>query len=558
MKRNLEALANEEYDLVVIGAGIYGVTTAWDASLRGLKVALIDKGDFASATSANSLKTMHGGLRYLQTADLKRFRESVHERMVLMRIAPNFVYPLPVMMPTYSWKLKSRPVMACGLLANDILAIDRNRLSDPHKYVPGSHTMSSKKVKELIPGYDKYNMNGGALWYDCQAYNTERFALHFVISAVKQGLNAANYVKADGMVITDGAVTAVKAVDELTGKTFEIKTKMVVNNAGPWVDKVLQDVSGKDAAPKFQLSSAMNLVIDRDLMGEYAAGLSGPWHHTFASGKEYNGFRILFFAPWRGKTIIGTNHLPYKGDADTFKVTEAEIVDFLKTVNTAHPGANLKREEISYFYSGFLPMTGTSPKTGEVKLEPHYKLYDHSKTDKVDGIVTVVGVKYTTARDVARKTVDLVYKKLKRRVVACQTEKVRLYGGNIDLFDDFLTANITSQPFGLGEAAMQHLSYNYGSAITEILDYGEQDEALMKLMPESDEVVRAEILHGVREEMAMKLADVVMRRTDLGSASCPADATLATAADIMGAELGWDESRKSAEIEATKKIYQPV
>ena len=558
MKRDLEKLSQEKYDVVVIGAGIYGVATAWDASLRGLKVALIDKGDFGSKTSSNSLKIIHGGLRYLQQFDIKRMRESIHERKVLMYIAPNLIHPLPVIMPTYSYKLKSRPAMALALIANDLVGFDRNSLSDPHKYMPRGYTMSSKKLKELIPGYDKYNLNGGALWYDCQCYNTERLLLHFIISAMEKGADVANYVKATGFVIEGEKVAAVKVEDVLTGDTFDIKTKMVVNDAGPWVDQVLAGLNGQTSTKKFNLSTAMNIVVNRDLMGKYAAGLSGPYRHVFEDGREYQAYRILFFAPWRGKTIIGTNHRPYYRDLDKYKVTEKEIEEFLADVNQAHPAANIKREEVSYFYGGFLPMAGINPKTGEVQLERHYRLFDHRVEDRIDGIITAVGVKYTTARDVAKKTIDLLFRKMNYTPPKSETESKRLYGGEIEKFEEFMENNVRSKPHGLDETVMRHLSYNYGSALGDILFYGDKDKKWLDKIADSEEVLKAEIIHAVQEEMAMKLSDVVLRRTDLGSAGNPGEKALKECAEIMGKELGWDHSKIKQEIDEVSQIYVPA
>ena len=558
MKRNLSKLANEDYDVLIIGAGIYGASALWDAALRGLKVALIEKNDFGHATSANSLKIIHGGLRYLQTLDLKRVRESIRERRILMRIAPNLVYPMPVIMPTYSYKMKSRPVMFFGLLANDIVSIDRNRLDDPHKHIPNGYTMSSKKVKELIPGYDKHNLNGGALWYDCQCYNTERLLLSFIKSACQRGADVANYVSAVQLIQKEGKVIGVNVEDTLTGERFEIRARMVVNNSGPWVDTILNSMNGKSDSKKFSLSTAMNLIVDRDIMGKYAAGLSGPFRHVFEDGREYNGYRMLFFAPWRGKTIIGTNHLPYSGRQQDYKVTEAEIQDFLAAANAAHPGAHIKREEISYFYSGFLPMNGTNPKTGEVNLVKHYKIYDHQKTDNLDGLLSVIGVKYTTARDVAEKTINLVCKKLSIAARDSQTASTRLYGGDIDNFEDFLNATITEDPYKLGVTAIKHLAYTYGSAINDIYRYGNDDRSTMHFLPDTREVVRAEVLHAIRDEMAMKLSDVVLRRTDLGSGGCPGGATLNEIAKIMGKEMGWTEKKVREEIREVEQLYIPA
>jgi glycerol-3-phosphate dehydrogenase len=557
MKRDLNELSKYEYDVVIVGAGIYGVNAAWDAALRGLKVALIDKGDFGSATSSNSLKTIHGGIRYLQNLDFKRMRESIHERMVLMRIAPHLVYPLRVVMPTYSYKMKSRPAMMMATLMNDIVGFDRNQLDDPAKYMPKSYTVPKKKVQDYIPGYTKYNLNGAAIWYDCQCYNTERLLLSFIISAVEQGAQAANYVKAIGFLKEGNKVTGIKAQDALTGDKFEIRAKMVVNNAGPWVDDVLMNLNGKLPDQNFKLSTAMNLIVNRKLM-DNAAGLSGPYQYVHPDGTVYKAHRILFFAPWRDYTIIGTNHLVYNGKQEDYKVTEAEIQDFLAAVNQAYPGVNIKREEVTFFHGGFLPMAKQNPQTGEVGLEKHYKIIDHRQDFGVDGLISVVGVKYTTARDVAQRSMDLVFKKMGRKVPQCQTETVRLYGGKIDRFQEFMVQAVKSQPYGLDEKVMRHLSFNYGTSYNEILNYGAQDPKWVELLPDSNEVLKAEVLHAVRAEMAQKLSDVVLRRTDLGTAMNPGEAALREAANIMAAELGWDEARVKMEIEEVEQIYKPA
>lgn len=558
MKRDLEVLSRDEYDVIIIGAGIYGVTTAWDAVLRGLKVALIDKGDFGSATSSNSLKIIHGGLRYLQHLDIKRMRESIRERMALMHIAPHLIYPIQVVMPTYSYKLKSRPAMFTALLANDIVGFDRNQLSDPHKYMPKGYTISKDKVHDYIPGYEKYNLNGGAVWYDCQCYNTERLLLSFIISAANIGVDVANYVKAIGFLKDGNRVTGIKVRDILTGQEFDVRSRIVVNNSGPWVDKVLVNLNGKLPERKFTLSTAMNIVVNRKLLDKNAAGLSGPYKYVRKDGSVYQAYRMLFFAPWREYTIIGTNHLAYNGMQDEYKATEAEIQDFLSAVNQAYPGMNIQRKEVTFFYGGFLPMAAQNPDTGEVILEKQYKIYDHNQDFQVDGLITVIGVKYTTARDVAQKTIDLVFKKLNRKSPKCMTENTSLYGGNIERFEDFMKNAINDKPYGLEEKVMRHLSYNYGSAYNDILSYGEVDEKWLKLMPESKEVLKAEVLHGVRQEMAQKLSDVILRRTDLGNARKPGEACIKETARIMADELGWDKSRIKQEIQEVNQIYIPA
>ncbi len=558
MKRDLEALSNTEFDVVVIGAGIYGVATAWDAALRGLKVALVDQGDLGNATSANSLKIIHGGLRYLQNFDIKRMRESINERMVMMRIAPHLIYPMPVIMPTYSNKMKSRPAMAMALIANDIIGFDRNQSADPHKFMPRGFTISKKEVQKYVPGYTKYNLNGGAIWYDCQCYNTERLLLSFVLSAAEQGAQVGNYLKAVDLLHRDHQVTGVKVEDQLTGAKIEIRAKMVVNNAGPWVDTILANLNGKAPEPKFKLSTAMNLVVKRKLLKTHAAGLSGPYRYVHPDGKEYKSFRMLFFAPWRDYTIIGTNHLPYPGTQENYKVTENEIQDFLGAVNKAYPGVNIQRSEVSFFYGGFLPMAAQNPVSGEVMLQRHYKIFDHAKTDQTEGLLSIVGVKYTTARDVAQRTVDLIFQKSGQTSPACLTKTTALYGGEIDRFEEFTSRAIKTNPYQLKAEVMRHLCYNYGSRYHEILQYGQENPNLVKTLPNSKEVLQAEVIHAVRAEMAVHLADVVLRRTDLGSGENPGVATLEKVAEIMGKELGWNKARQKEEIEAVQKNYVPA
>jgi len=558
MKRDLKKLSSERYDVIVVGAGIYGAAVAWDAALRGLKTAVIDRGDFGGATSANSLKTIHGGLRYLQQLDFARMRESIRERMILMHIAPHLVHPLPVLMPTYSYKLKSRPALFAAMLVNDIIGFDRNRLPDPQKRIPAGRTVSARKLREMIPGYDKYNLNGGALWFDCQCTNTERLLLAYIISAVERGADAANYVEATGLIREGGRVDGVQVRDLRSGERFAIRGQLVFNECGPWVDRILADITGAAPKQRFLHSTALNLVINRPLAAPYALGLSGPFRHRFADGSTHEGFRILFFSPWRGRTIIGTDHRPYQGDTDWFKPSEAAIGGFLADINRAYPAAAIRREEVSFFNGGFLPMTGLHPRTGEVQLLRHYRIHDHAAEDGVDGLISVIGVKYTTARDVAARTLDFAGKKTGKTLPASKTDTERLCGGDIDRFEDFIDRWSKEPPAGLNARVMRHLAVQYGSALPAVTRYGETGREWLEVLPGSDEVIRAQVLHAVREEMAQTLADVVLRRTDLGSAGDPGDPALRETAAIMARELQWPESRIGEEIDLVRVLYEPA
>jgi glycerol-3-phosphate dehydrogenase len=560
MKRQIKALSGKTFDLLIVGGGIYGAAAAWEAASRGLSAALIDKGDFGGATSSNSLKTIHGGLRYLQTLDFVRMRESIRERRILMAIAPHQVHPLCCVMPTYGFLMKGKPVMRVGLLVNDIVSLDRNRNDDPQKRIPSGRVISKELCMGLIPGLDDRKVTGGALWTDGQVFSTERLLLDFVLSADQAGSVCANYVEATGFIGDARAVRGVEARDRLTGDTFEIRSKTVLNAAGGWADALLH--RGPSKRNRVRLSTAMNLVIKREILPQCAAGLTGRYKFVRGDGSVYRGKRLLFIAPWRRITLAGTYHKPYTGDPDDLCVTETEIQAFLEEINGAYPGTVIRREDVSFFHKGFLPMDGVNPKTGEVRLTKHYRIFDHEKEEGVAGLWTIAGVKYTTARDVAKKAVDAVCSRSKIGVKKSVSHQAPLAGGDIRRFEAFLSDAVSKNVSGLSESTVRHLVHQYGSEFTRILEYAERHPIWKKTVPGPDGkngggVIAAEIIHAVREEAAMKLADAVMRRTDLGAAGNPGEDCLKACAALMARELGWDEEREKSELNETRAIFKP-
>ena len=561
MKRNLAALANTNFDVLIIGGGIYGVWTAWDAAQRGLSVALIEKGDFGSATSSNSLKIMHGGLRYLQHADFKRMRESVRERSILLRVAPHLVHSLPCLMPTYGHAMKGREALGIALLMNDVMSFDRNaQLDDPQKHIPGGRLVSASEVQRLVPEVETKNLTGGALWYDCQTYNTERLLFSILHSAANAGAEAANYVEAVGFIKEKDRITGVYAKDVLTGDQLEIRAKITINNSGPWVDRVLNLVNGGHTPAgypkrKFLPSKTMNLVVKRQLIPVYAVGVSSKFEFKDKDALISKGSRALFIVPWRNHSLVGTTHLPFEGDASNFKITEEDVHTFMNELNAAYPAAALKRADISFFYGGLLPMAPSNGHHGDVRLVKHYTLCDHRQEDGIEGLVTVVGVKYTTARGVAEKTIDLIFKKLGHQPPRCRTHETPVHGGDLRRFEEFVQRETSQRPHGLRVEILKPLVYNYGSAYREVLKYfGLDAEAVQSITPDSN-TLRAEVLYNIREETAQKLADVIRRRTELGSAGYPGDEAVQACAAIMAAELGWDAAKIQNEIRDVKAVY---
>ncbi|MCG3118734.1 MAG: Aerobic glycerol-3-phosphate dehydrogenase [bacterium] len=557
MKRNLTTLANTEFDVLIIGGGIYGAWTAWDAAQRGLSVALVEKDDFGSATSSNSLKIMHGGLRYLQHADFKRMRESIRERRILMQVAPHLVHPLPCLMPTYGHAMKGREALGIALLMNDVVSFDRNaQLDDPQKHIPAGRMLSPQEVQRLVPGVETKDLTGGAQWYDCQTYNTERLLFSILHSASKAGAEVANYAEVVGFEKQKNRVVAARAKDVFTGNELAIRAKLIVNTCGPWVDLLLQRANGVKAAPKFFPSKTMNLVVRRQLIPEYAVGVSSKFEFKDKDALISKGSRALFIVPWRGYSLVGTTHLPFTGDADNFNITEEDVHTFMKELNDAYPPAALQREDVSFFYGGLLPMVpSNNGQQGDVRLVKHYTLCDHEQEDGVAGLVTVVGVKYTTARDVAEKTINLVFQKLGKQPPACRTQETPVHGGKIERWNEFVAQATNRRPRDLEADIIEPLVRNYGSAYGEVLEFmAEERRPTATITPQSS-VLKAEILYNLREEMALKLADVIRRRTELGSAAYPGDEAVRSCAGLMAAELGWSPPRIQQEIQDVKAIY---
>ncbi len=554
MQRDTKKLQSENFDVLIIGAGIYGATAAMDAATRGLSVAIIDQGDFGGATSANSLKIVHGGLRYLQQLDIKRMRESIRERRLLLQMAPHLVHPLSCVMPTYGHLMKGPEVMAVGLLLNDIISYDRNRLDDPQKHIPMGRIISQAEILKRAPGMDPHRVNGGVLWTDAQMFNSDRLNLAFLQSAVSAGAEAANYVKAENYLLSDNRVYGIQAKDCISGEQLEIRAKAVVNMAGGWTDELLTRL-GRPSA-RVNLSTAMNVIVNRDLLKETAAGLRGQFSYLRPDGQTYHGNRILFLTPWRGRTIIGTYHRPYTDAADELRVRDEEIHDFLKEVNSAYPGDPVTREEISLAHKGFLPMDGVNPKTGDVQLTKHYRIFNHAKQDGIQNLISVVGVKYTTARDVSEKVVSLLYHVLGRKVSPNRTRYLRVAGGDISRYDVFLAEALASRPSQLEERTILRLVKNYGSNYRQIIRDLENNGKFAGLIPGSEPVLRAEIFHAVKHEMACHLTDVVLRRTDLGSAGNPGMEALRDAAQVMATLLGWSSGKVEEEIRETVGHYE--
>jgi glycerol-3-phosphate dehydrogenase len=555
MKRDLSKLANTTYDLLVIGGGITGACAAWDASLRGLSVALVDKGDFGAATSAASGKIIHGGIRYIQYGALRRVRESLHERMIFQSIAPHLVRPIRFLIPTFGHWLKGKEILTLGMMLYDLLALDKKNSKDPENTIPGHRILSRKETLDLAPDLIKNGLSGGILYYDCQMHNPERLTLSFLLSANEAGADLANYLKVIELRTNNSRITGVKVRDILTGQEFGIQARVVLNASGPWVHSLLSTLKGSWSPLSLQLSKGIH-IITRPLIQRCALALASKRRH--AGALVQRGGRHLFIIPWRNHSIIGTTNVPFEGSPDKRMVTEEDIQGLLGEINAAYPGANLGRDDVVFFYGGLYP--------DKIKrnIEEGYQgsrkdqILDHTRTEGIKGLISLIGVKYTTARQLAQGTIDLVFGMLGYKPPECLTEKTPIYGGQIERFNEFLNREIEKNAGMLKGETISHLVSNYGSAYARVIDYAKKNPGWYETVDTDLPVTKAEVIHAVREEMAQKLTDVIFRRTGLGTVGNPGKSTLNICASIMAEELGWNIGRVESELQQVREVFTPA
>ena len=552
LKRNPAALADTIFDIAIIGAGIYGISVARDAALRGLRVALVDRGDFGHATSSNHHRIIHGGLRYLQHGDLKRMRESIRERSILLRIAPHLVRPLPFLIPTYKQMLQGKLLMSAALKLNDWVSADRNRDLPARQQIPAGRVISRAECLEICSGLDQPDITGGALFCDAQVENPGRLNLALLRSAVDAGAEVANYVEAGGFVCEGARVTGVHLKDLLTGDALTVRARMVVNSAGPWAAQLLEPL--RHASTQNQaLCKSMVLVTRPIIAGKIAVGVPSRFSYSDADAMVKKGFRYFFVTPWRKWSLVGTFQRPHNGAPEALTVSEAEIGEAIREINTAFPTPRLERADLVAIFRGLVPAGGDA-RGGDVQLKKHHEIRDHAIDNGIDGLVSIVGVKYTTARQVAEQTVNLIFKKLDRRPPRCSTSEIPLCGAGEDV-EVLLSRALRERPARVDAEILRHLVETYGAAYGEVLRHGDAQPQCLERVAADSPVIKAEVLHGVRVEMAQKLADIVFRRTDLGTAGHPGDHALSSCAKIMAAELGWSRQRMSAELEEVQRNF---
>lgn len=553
MKRNLNELQDTEFDIIIIGGGIFGACAAWDATLRGLRVALIERGDFCGGTSANSFKMVHGGVRYLQHADIYRLRYSCRERSALLRIAPHLVQPLPIVIPTYGYGMSGKAFLGAGLYLYDLLTLGRNRgIVDNTRKIPLTRFLSRRQILDLFPDLKQDGLTGGAMFSDGQMYNPTRLVLAFIQSAIASGAKAVNYLEAVGLMRSGDRVTGVQARDTLTGDLLSVRAKVVVNTAGPWAEHFLGDSAGMPLPAKGTYSRDACFVVNRRLPGKQAVAVLGRTRDPDAVLSR--PARHLFLVPWRNFTLVGVWHVVYDRRPDEVTVTAQDLESFIGEINEAYPSLNLTLNDVRMWNAGLVPFGINEPGATNLSYGKRSNLIDHQKTDSVDGLVTLIGIRYTTARADSAKAVDIAVAKLGVQAPRRDSTCIPIMGGDIPDFEVFVRNATAKQRLGIDASVMRTLAHNYGTRLDQVLAYAEKDPDLAQTLGDTT-VIKAEVINAIQHEMAVTLADIVFRRTDLATGGNPGDHALRACADLAARELGWTNEQRETQLQEVYKRF---
>lgn len=514
----IERMRREVFDLLVVGGGITGTAIARDAAMRGLSVALLEKGDFAAGTSSRSSKMVHGGLRYLKGGHVRLVREALHERGVLLRLAPHLVQPVSFLFPVYETGDDSRLKLRLGLTAYDMLA-GSERLA--------RHTsLSREKTAEVEPLLRYDGLQGAFRFTDCLV-NDARLTLATARSAARSGAVTVNYAQVIAFERDGERVSGASFRDATSGKEHLVRARVVVNAAGPWVD-ALRALTGEP--PMLRPTKGVHIVFPRARL---------PVSGTVVIPSDDR--RMLFVVPAGECTYVGTTDTDYRIDPALAR-TDSEDADYLlRAVNALFPETRLSPKDIVAAWAGVRPLVAEegAPTPSDVSR-------DYDIDIGPPGFYSIAGGKLTTCRSMAQGLVDRVIEEEGRRfgwqTKPARTAIVPLVGGNIDGFERYRRGLMPAleESWGLQPRTAYRLLRSYGTEYVRVLAYALRDPALLRPLSPSCPVLRAEALYAAEEEMALTLEDFMARRTDLmlfhpthGLDAAP------EAARLMGSVLGW-------------------
>jgi glycerol-3-phosphate dehydrogenase len=524
----LTAIGSERFDVLVIGGGITGVGVALDAASRGYSVALVEQSDYASGTSSRSSKLVHGGLRYLQNFDLGLVREALLERLLMVRLAPHLVRPLPMIVPAFEGAHPDRMV-GIGLNMYDVMSVPlrgrrrgRRAQTDQSEtgWSPDRHRMiSGDEVTALLPALAGREPTGGYLFYDCQT-DDARLVLTVLGEAERFGAICANRARVTGLRRGTDGVTTVSLLDRVGGGQLDARADNVINATGVWADRIVPgELHSEAELPQIVPSRGTHVLLPEARL-PLRAGAIVP----VADG------RSIFALPWLGRSLVGTTDETYDGDIEHVQPSGDDVTYLLGAINEFF-GCELSPADLAGAYAGVRPLISSGDSRRSVDISRREELFETSS-----GMITITGGKLTTWRRMAKLAVDRLVARDGRQA-PCRTHEIPL-GAPVD------PEHLPRVP-GVAEDAYAALASRYGHAAADVLAFAAGDPALAAPIVDGRPDLLAEARYAAAVEQATSVGDVLLRRTRLAllaARACSAEdgEVPRRVADAVGAELGWD------------------
>jgi glycerol-3-phosphate dehydrogenase len=523
-----QPFADADYDVVIIGGGMAGAGAARDLAMRGLSVALIDKGDFASATTSVSSKLIHGGLRYLELFDFGLVRESLAERQRLQRLAPHLVKPLPFLVPIYRDSSRGLIKVRLGLKLYDWLTPGRDR----ERY----RVLRPIDALSLEPAIRPDDLRGAGYYFDDLLLFPERLCLENVLSACRHGARAFNYCQLLSVVRDGrGAVTGVTARDLLTGTVATLGARVVVNAAGPWVDDI-RELARITERGRHVLRRTKGIHCLLPRMTDRAV-----YHST-------RDDRMIFVIPWREFSLVGSTDTDFAGDLDRVWATRDEVDYLLGEVRRALPDPRVSADAVAYTYAGVRPLSFE-----EGKRESDVSRAHRIVSEAGGRFLSITGTKLTCFRSLAEQLGDTITRALGRR--ARGRTAARMLDGTDEELDRvearaWLDVSPEMAASGLAPETLETLVTTYGRVYPRVVELvGKVPGGAERLCPTNPDVV-AQLHHAVQDELTVSLQDFMLRRTGIGTSRCQGEDCAEGIARRMATLLGWSARRLDAELEA--------
>jgi glycerol-3-phosphate dehydrogenase len=524
-------MGTDEFDLAVIGAGINGAGIARDAALRGLKVVVFDKNDMCSGCSAISSRLIHGGLRYLEYAEIPLVYESLHERRYLRLTAPHLVEPLRITIPVYAGARRGPLLIRLGMLAYDLLSL--------RKTLPNHEMLNGEAISAEEPGLNAEGLRAAARYYDAQVTFAERLVLENLLAARAAGAVIRTHCEVTRIDIETGAVRAL-AYKDASGAEGEVRVNAVVNAAGPWVDRVL------GCAPVATRRYIGGTKGSHIIVGKFEGAPKDAFYvEAAADGRPF------FIIPWYDQYLIGTTDIRYDDDLDHIRASGAEVDYLLEETNRVFPKAALERKDIHYAYAGVrpLPFKEAGPESAITRRH----IIKVNK-DVATGLLSIIGGKLTTYRHLAEQTIDKLAKLQRRKLPECRTHDTDLPGAwGVDRARDRLRAQ-----GALSEAGVDRMLQIYGGRAAAVVDLAEASSKLTGALGPDGRILAAEVVFALREEFAQTLTDIVFRRMMIGFDADQGRELYDEIATIAATEMSWSESEKSQQLEALTEYAESL